>query len=212
MGRCGVGPGRGRFDLHAIWAVNPAGGTSETVLRPGENVVRVPQGQTNWAEACAAASRLLPELMNGSPLRVQFLTPTRLVEADALVKTPDFGVFFQRLLKRIDELGEQLAGQPPRPREQVERLHALADRVRLVEAEVGWVELWGPSNRSGRPTPMSGFVGRAAYRARDWDDLLPWLLFGQGIQAGKLAVKGNGVYQVVLPGQPAYWEWAYQAG
>jgi hypothetical protein len=45
---------------------------------------------------------------------------------------------------------------------------------------------------------MGGFVGTAVYRSRHWPELLPWLLFGQGVQVGKLAVKGNGIYQVKL--------------
>ena len=53
---------------------------------------------------------------------------------------------------------------------------------------------------------MSGFVGTARYRSSAWDALLPWLVFGQGIQAGKYAVKGHGVYEVALP--LPYWRTA----
>jgi hypothetical protein len=204
-GRIGVGPGHGLFDIRSIQALNPLPGLSEGVLAPGENLVRVPQGLTRWQDALAASERLLPTLP-GRELALRFLTPTRLIEGDALVKIPDFGVLFRRLLKRLEELSFQFSGQPPRPREETGRLHSLADRVRLINADVKWVELWGPSGRTGRPTPMGGFVGTAAYRSDDWESLLPWLLLGQGTQVGKLAVKGNGVYQVETHGQPGYWE------
>lgn len=206
-GRVGVGPGRGTFALQAIWAVNPwADGRAadEAVLLPGENLARLPQPQPAWEFACQAAERW-HQAGSSTTLQVEYLTPTRLVEAEALVKAPDFGVFFRRLLERIDDLRQQYAGEARRPAEHVAQLYALADQVRLVEANTRWVDLWGPSGRTGRRTPMGGFVGTAAYRSAHWDVLLPWLLLGQGVQAGKLAAKGNGVFQVLLPGQAAYW-------
>ena len=130
----------------------------------------------------------------------------RLVERGELARLPDFGVFFRRLLERIDDLARQLAGQERRPAEDVQRLYALADRVRLVDADVEWVDLKSWSGRTRKHTPMGGFVGQARYRAADWTELLPWLIFGQGVQAGKLAVKGNGVFELVLPGRPGYWQ------
>lgn len=209
MGQVGVGPGRGQFDLQAIWALNPLIGQAETVLAPGDRVVRIPQSRLDWDAVTQAAAALLPGLSESKGLRVRFWTPTRLIDAEALVKSPDFGVFFRRLLQRIDQLGQQHAGVERRTVEEVEYLHTLSDGVRLVETDTHWVELWGPSNRTGRSTPMGGFTGWAVYRARDWEPLLPWLLLGQAAQVGKLTVKGNGVYALSLPGQPDYWELIY---
>ena len=198
MGEIGVGPGGGKFALEAIWALDPLNGQAEAVLRPGEAVVYPPQGRVDWVAAQAAAEAWAPALV-GCDLRLRFLTPTRLIEGEALVKEADFGVFFQRLLQRIDAVAQQYTGEARRPPEEVVHLHALADRVRLVRADTEWVDLWAPSGRTGRRTPMGGLVGTAEYRARDWAPLLPWLIFGQGVQAGKLVVKGNGVFAVDLP-------------
>jgi hypothetical protein len=206
MGRVGVGPGRGTFELEDIWNINPLAGAAEAVLQKGENVVRVPKICVDWQTVEAAYKRLEANLPRGKNLRLRFFTPTRLIDEEALVKTPDFSVFFYRLLLRIDQVGQQYGGSARRFLEDVEHLHSLADQVRLVENETDWVELWGPSNRTGRRTPMGGFVGWADYRVREWGDILPWLVFGQGIQAGKLAVKGNGIYQIEMPGEPGYWE------
>lgn len=209
MGRVGAGPGRGAFRLDAIWALDPLTKQAEAVLSPGEHVVRTPQMKVDWDKVEAAAGRIAARMGGGAGLAVEFLTPTRLIEEEALVRTPDFGVFFKRLLKRIDEMGEQFGGQGRRSKEEVERLHRLADRVRLVEAEVSWVDLWGPSNRTGRRTPMGGFTGKAVYRSRDWGPLLPWLVLGQATQVGKLAVKGNGVFELCISQEPGYWRWMY---
>lgn len=48
MGREGVGPGRGQFDLRAVWAVDPLTEQVEPVLSPGDNLVHVPSIAVNW--------------------------------------------------------------------------------------------------------------------------------------------------------------------
>lgn len=49
-------------------------------------------------------------------------------------------------------------------------------------------------------------MGTATYQAEEWEDLLPWLILGQGTQVGKSAVKGAGVYSITnLPSN--YWSW-----
>jgi hypothetical protein len=142
---------------------------------------------------------------NQGDVRVRFLSPTRLIDSDHTVKAPDFAIFFRRLLKRMDDLSQQHNGGKQRTPEDVAELHGLADQVRLVEQATQWIDLWGPSGRTGRSTPMGGLVGSAVYRSKHWDRLLPWLLLGQGVQVGKLTAKGNGVFQVELGGRNGYW-------
>lgn len=204
MGRRGVGPGRGGFELISIEAVNPLTQEVEIVLKAGENVVYPPSGRVAWQDAGALVEEV-EELAEGASLGIRFLSPTRLIEAKSLARVPDFRVFFGRLLERMDELNEQFGGGAKRGQEAVQQLYRLADQVRLVDMDVKWVELWGPSGRTGKRTPMGGFVGRAVYHNKDWGGLLPWLLFGQGVQVGKLAAKGNGVFQVEIPGIRFYW-------
>ena len=201
MGDTGIGPGRGKFEIVSICAHNPLTGASQAILEEGEKIVRPKALPVAWGEAQVVAG----DYPNEGDVRVRFLSPTRLIDADALVKAPDFGIFFRRLLERVDELSRQHNGGERRPAEEVSELTQLADQVRLIEQSTQWVELWGPSGRTGRSTPMGGFVGGAVYRSKHWDKLLPWLLLGQGVQVGKSTAKGNGVFQVDLPGRPGYW-------
>lgn len=201
MGDTGIGPGRGKFEIASIHAVNPLTDEVHEILAEGENVVR-PRGlPIVWKDAEEAA-RAFP---NEGEVRVRFLSPTRLIESDTLVKAPDFGIFFRRLLERMDELARQHNGGERRPPEEVRRLYQLADEARLIEQSTQWIELWGPSSRRGQSAPMSGFVGQAVYRSKNWSELLPFLLLGQGVQVGKLTAKGNGVFQVELDGRKGYW-------
>lgn len=194
VGRAGLGPGRGKFELESIWALNPLMGEKIPVLLPGENMVHVPDSPLAWEDIQRALPGWLSALAADPRLRVHFLTPTRLIYDDALVKIPDFGVFFRRLLERIDHLGQQHAGGDSRPPQEVQELYTLADQVRLVESNVTWMDYFGGSKRSHRRTPLSGFQGTATYRVDDWKPLLPWLLLGQGTQVGKHVVRGNGTF------------------
>jgi len=154
------------------------------------------------------ADRLRADLaQEDNTLHLRFLSPTRLEEKDRLFRAPDFAVLFRRLLYRIDDLARNFAGGARRDRAELDRLHAAADRVRLVDCQVHWVEQWSWSGRKESLTPVGGFVGTAAYRSDDWADLLPWLLLGQGTHVGKLPVKGNGVYEVAGRAE-GYWAWA----
>jgi hypothetical protein len=197
----GIGPGRGKFEIVSIHAVNPLTGASRTILSEGEKIVRPQSLPIGWNEADVLAR----EFSSESDIRVRFLSPIRLIDSDSLVKAPDFGIFFRRLLERVDELSKQHNGGGRRLPEEVRELNQLADQVRLIEQSTQWIELWGPSGRTGRDTPMGGFVGFAVYRSKHWDELLPWLLLGQGAQVGKLTSKGNGVFQLDLSGRSGYW-------
>ncbi len=192
MGDTGVGPGHGKFEIVSIRAVNPLTGEAHAILEEGEKVVKPQALPVCWDQAQAVAERYPSE----GDIRIRFLSPVRLIESDHVVKAPDFGIFFQRLLERIDDLSRQHNGGTRRLPEEVAELNRFADQVRLVEQSTQWIELWGPSGRTGRSTPMGGLVGFAVYRSKHWDKLLPWLLLGQGVQVGKLTAKGNGVFQV----------------
>lgn len=196
MGCTGVGPGRGSFKLRAIYALNPFNGRQDTVLAPGERLVHPPDLLITWDSAVGAAKCFQEEMKGDPDLWVEYLTPTRLIDNERTVHSPDFGIFFRRLLQRIDDLARQLSAANRRDPDELNALIAAADRVRLVDASVAWIDVMSWSGRTRSTTPMGGFVGKARYRSSEWDLLLPWLLFGQGVQVGKLTVKGNGVYRL----------------
>lgn len=216
----GIGPGRreglGRFHVEAITAVDPLRGDTQLCLAPGENLVHVPALQVDWTAVSHITQLHLQNLPTTGELTVHFHTPMRLVEKhgeqERPFKSPDFSIFFRRLLYRIDELNRQFASptmtnQERRNQTEVAHLYQLADRVRLVESQVRWHEIWVHSGRKDDKTPLSGFTGTAVYWAADWAELMPWLVWGQATQAGKSTVKGNGVYELAGGEWPLYWDW-----
>jgi len=199
-GRTGVGPGRGRFTLKTIHAEHPLNG-DWTVLAEGENVVRPPAQPVAHDDILQAAEKFAGRLGEGSArLRIDFLTPLRIILEERLLKSPDFGVIFNHVLRRLDELTVQHAGGKERPLAERQRLWGLANRVRLMESQANWVDVCSGSSRTGQPTWISGLVGPARYSApvEVWTELLPWLMWGEIVQVGKDTAKGNGVYRLKL--------------
>lgn len=212
MGRAGIGPGRGKFELKRVWALNPLTGESECLFGENGNVVRTPTLGVKHADVLQIADSRWQiadgewQMANGNalsairhqPLAIEFLTPMRLIENERTVKTPGFAPLFARLLERLDDLNGQHAGGAKRAADEVQHLRALAAKVQLCEVNSRWVEVFSGSSRRGMASPLSGFVGRAVFSARRevWDELLPWLLWGELAQVGKAAVKGNGVMRI----------------
>ena len=210
-GREGAGTGRGQFALRQVWAADPLSGDHQPVLAEGESLVHSPTRAMVHAQVLAAANQL-GERLNGrgnALITLNFLTPMRLIEDRQLLKVPDFGVLFKRLLRHLDDVARQHCEGTRRAEDEVNALQALADRVQLMEAQTRWVDVWSGSTRRGTATPMGGFVGKATYSApvEVWRPLLPWLLWGQATQVGKDTVKGNGVYEVIAPGLRRYASW-----
>jgi hypothetical protein len=197
IGRLGVGAGRGQFSLKQVWAVDPFSAERDCLLAEGETMVKSPHLKLT-DECVTREAETIAQTTQSGKLTVKFSTPMRLVVDGQLLKAPDFGVFFARLLKRLDELNEQFGDGARRPLDEVQSLQALANQVRLMESDTRWVEVWSGSSRRGDRTPIGGLVGRATYSApaEVWRPLLPWLVWGVATQVGKDTVKGNGVFRI----------------
>jgi len=235
-----AGHKRGRFRLVQLEAVDPFRGAVELLLDVDSHegdAVRWPTLQITEAGVLAAAERLScchsnssgdlkspdewgqesnssgdfksPDEL-GQELTLRFLTPMRLIVEGKLVKRPEFGPFFRRLLERWSALRQQFAEQPPLDNETWDRLMALAESVVLVRDECRWQEVRGHSTRLDRAQELGGLMGTATYRLSQtsqvsktyevspWRELWPYLLWGQVMQVGKNTVKGAGVYQLVM--------------
>lgn len=204
VGRLGIGPGRGSFHVQQIQAIDPLRGLIQDVLRPETQLVRVPSVHVDWQSAQTAASALASTLRR-EEVTLHFLTPVRLTDRERLVHMPDFAVLFRRLLERIDQMARQWNLGGRRAPEELEELYSYAEHVRLVAADVKWMDLKSYSGRTERVRWFSGFVGQATYRSKDWLALLSWLVLGQGVQVGKDTVRGNGMFMLVPGG--GYWDW-----
>lgn len=183
---------RGTFTLQEITAFNPLTGERQTVLQEGSELVEVPDVPVTHPQVMAAAKER--QLIRDGILKMEFLTPTRLIDQGQLVHKPRFRPLLQRLLERLSALARTFS-DTPFDQELKYRLIGQAEAIETVADETRWVELESYSTRRRARTPIGGFVGRAAFRG-NLEPFLPWLIWGQFTHVGKNAVKGDGWYRI----------------
>ena len=201
MGRTGLGRknrsgARGQFDLTRIRAVNPLTQEQRTLYAEGDRQVRNSMLPVTHEHVAAASDALLPRLRaGGNRLHIRFLTPMRLVYGKGVAKAPAFFPLIKQTVLRVLDLCAQHGGG--RPDIALRRdIYPHADRVDLVSDDTRWWDVHGYSSRLQRSQVLGGFVGSATYASSDWEPLLPWLIWGESVRAGKNIVKGCGIFRV----------------
>lgn len=180
----------GRFELAEIWAHNPVTGQAQRLHERGHPTVAAPKLPVDHDQVLARAVASGPR--PGS-VRLRLVTPLRLVQAGSLVHELTFDALLRRLLRRLTDLAGRFGAGPPDL-----DYPALLDRardVRVVEDATRWIDLASHSRRLGRATPIGGHLGEIVF-AGDLGPFLPWLIWGELIQVGKDATKGNGRYVI----------------
>lgn len=206
LGQKGRDGRRGRFVVERIDAVNPFSGEILPMMEPGDTLVYADTLPVIHEQVLAVAGMMAQELTaperigRENWLRIDFLTPTRIMQNHQTWKQPDFFALGKQIVLRVMDLAAQQGGGRPTvgglPLELRRDIYPYLDAVTLVEDRTHWWDLAGYSSRVGRAQQMGGLVGSALYHAPDWRPLLPWLLWGMSTQVGKNVVKGCGVFQV----------------
>jgi len=186
---------RGRFEVCTVESHHLFTGERQLLYERGTVVAVQPALAITAEDVRARAEQFHPER-----LTVHFLTPTRIVDKEHLVRRPTFRPLVQRLLERLIALeeayGEGVESSYARmSSEERRRLLARAEEVICCEDATYWDDLKSYSRRLGRKTPLGGFVGRVTFTGEltPFRELLAW---GELIHVGKSCVKGNGWYQI----------------
>ena len=127
-------------------------------------------------------------------ITLHFLTPTRVIEENKLLKRPLLRPLIQRLLERHDNLAREYGGMAF-DEETRNKLTAIAEKVEILRDETEWAEVRSYSQRQRKGIAISGLKGTVTYRG-DLQPLLPLLAWGMVLQVGKGTTKGNGIYQI----------------
>lgn len=198
--RIGLNGQRGRFELLQVRATQPLTGAVQDVLPEGSRAVRRPALPVRQAEIGQAVDGFCAGLAEpGRAVRLEFLTPLRIIEQERLVHRFAFRPFFQRLLERLyaldDEHAPEVSADRLRLTAQAAALLPLAEQVEVLADCTNWWDVHGFSGRLGRSQPLGGLVGEVYLQSEHWPALLPVLLWGQSAQVGKNVVKGGGWYR-----------------
>jgi hypothetical protein len=181
---------RGQFSVRRVWAENPLTRERREVLRQGETMVQVPDVPITNEQIVNYQCPMV-----NSQLRIDLLTPLRLVDNTRLVQRMAFRPFIQRLHGRLKQLTAEYSDTPLDFN--LRQVMVQAEAVRVVRDETRWVELESYSTRLGRATPIGGLIGSVTFEG-DLEPFWSWLMWGQFTHVGKDAVKGNGWYQLSI--------------
>ena len=190
--RFGLGRGRGKFRVTAVCNKETGGG--ETVLYAPPAVSFLPrniqlQDGYSLAQGATAVGR------KARILRVQFLTPCRLVANDRLAGTPTFRTLISSLLRRLSNLSYFHCGvELDLP---FKELLGVAEQVKLVDCQVRWHDWERYSARQQTKMRLGGLLGSAVYSCDFGFGLfLPLLKLGEVVHVGKGTSFGLGKLSV----------------
>lgn len=200
-----LGGRRGQFSIREIRAYHPLTGKRQILMGQGDARPQKLQLYVTSKDVAHHAA-LLPT----DQVSLHFLSPTRLIFDDHLVKHPSFRVLALRLAERFQALQQTYGnsteasdrehmGLPVNGREQfqswLQQTDTWASAIHLTNDETHWEDIGSYSSRQRKATPIGGFVGKASYEG-DITHLRELLVWGELLHVGKNVVKGNGIYSI----------------
>ena len=138
--------------------------------------------------------RLLPAAPAGGRIRMQFVTPLRLLANGRLLVRPTFRDLVRSLLFRANTM---LSLYGPGPLEvDFRKLLERAEQVRVARNGLRMMRLQRYSNRQRRALPLDGVVGSIEFEGDGLRSFLPLLRAGTVLHLGKATVMGLGRYEL----------------
>ena len=192
MGEIGMGNrtiAPGRFLLREAKVTNPLSATEKSIYSNNTRIVNVPDIAITQQDVLSYAA-----MLNSDRLRINLLTPLRLVVEGSLVQKLTFRIFMQRLLRRLTDLYRYCCNQRAYPG--LSGLLKQAAEVQVTQDNTCWVDLSSYSNRRQASTPIGGLTGEITF-AGNLKDFLPLLVWGEITHVGKDATRGNGWYRII---------------
>ncbi len=190
---------RGQFKIQTIRAYHPFKGVQQILWEKEMNCPIKPQLYVTSDDIVEHAETLPRE-----QITIHFLTPTRLIFDNHLVKHPSFRVLYLRLAERFNALQQAYSDDATEtvPEEALnnyrgwyQKIDTWAKEVRLVKDETHWEDIQSYSARQRKTTPIGGFIGKASYEG-DLSHLRELMVWGEVLHVGKNIVKGNGMYRI----------------
>jgi CRISPR-associated endoribonuclease Cas6 len=194
LGQMGIGRGRGKFALRAVYE-DPLDGS----LQEGTNLKKIYDQQTQTLEGPSRGltwEELLRKMKppSGGQITLHFRTPVRMRYQGRYVDALEFHILVRNLLRRISSLsyfhcGRQLDLD-------FKGLIRLAQEVETEQSDLRWHDWERYSARQRSRMKMGGIVGTVTFRG-DIRPFWPYMVLGQTVHVGKGTSFGLGKYEIV---------------
>ncbi len=187
---------RGRFLVKEIDAVHPFTGQRAYLFRQDAPRPEKLQFGVTAEDVAARAKRLSPE-----SLTINFLSPTRLIHEEHVLRQPRLDVLALRMAQRFEQIQQEYGGVNTDlttfGRAWYLSIKEQVSYTQLEWDETHWVDIRSYSSRQRQEMPMGGFVGRASF-AGSLTALHELLIWGELLRVGKNIVKGAGMYRIEM--------------
>ena len=183
---------RGRFQVNQIDAVHPFTGQRVCLCQRGTARPEMLQLSITAEDVVTRAKQLSPDA-----LTLHFLSPTRLIHEERVLRQPDLGILGLRMAQRLEQIQQEYGGIEGNNfgREWYLALKSRIGDIKLVRDETRWVDIHSYSSRQRQTMPIGGFVGSASFSG-SLTHLHELLIWGELLRVGKNIVKGAGLYRI----------------
>jgi len=185
LGKRGLGKGRGKYEL--VRVDNEEG---ERIYESGKlsDNFQVKSFQDIINECN------IPESKNYQQVKINFLTPVRIILRGELPTKFNFNLFIINLLRRLSWLSivhgdEELEFN-------YKYFISCANDVKIKERNIKWYDWERYSSRQGTRMKLGGFLGNITFEG-DLRKFIPFIKLGEYIHIGKQTSFGLGKYEIV---------------
>jgi len=133
------------------------------------------------------------ENMDKRRIKLTFISPLRLRYDGSYIHHPEFYHLVKSLLGRLSSLSYFYCGEELRIK--FKEFIRKAQKVRLIFSDYSWQDWWRYSSRQKVRMALGGVVGEAIFEG-ELDPFLPFLCWGELINAGKGTTFGLGRYRI----------------
>lgn len=185
LGKRGLGKGRGKYEL--VRVDNEEG---ERIYESGKlsDNFQVKSFQDIINECN------IPESKNYQQVKINFLTPVRIILRGELPTKFDFNLFIINLLRRISWLS--IVHGDKELEFNYKYFISYADVVKIKERNIKWYDWERYSSRQGTRMKLGGFLGNITFEG-DLKKFIPFIKLGEYIHIGKQTSFGLGQYEIV---------------
>lgn len=192
LGREGLGPARGRFELERVERLVP-GGAPCLVLEQGRSTVMHPGPPTTSQEVIRGW-----EDRDVDNVTLTFDIRLRLKKDNCLLRTcPEFATFLERLIARLNLLSGAYHGGPMLEHGARRVLLEQAKQVAVCSHDLVWDDWARYSGRQKEWMRFGGLLGAVTYEG-DLSPFMPWLALGEWLHVGGKTSFGLGKFRIFL--------------
>ncbi|MBI5326725.1 MAG: CRISPR system precrRNA processing endoribonuclease RAMP protein Cas6 [Deltaproteobacteria bacterium] len=186
LGKLGIGKGRGKYELLEVKHLM-TDGRYEPIYSSNDRTLK---GSCN---ILTASDIMRAKKENIKTLRLNFLTPLRIISDGDLVVDFKFHHLIRSLLRRVSTLSYFHCGK--RLELDFKGLIERAEKIETVSSELKWYDWERYSARQDVRMKMGGLIGKIDFKG-NMEEFMPLIRLGEFIHAGKGTSFGLGKYEI----------------